>query len=136
MLSLLSNVCPDALVLRVALERLMALLAAIARHLVAAKRRIGVISVPGVKPDSTSLNAIGEAKSPPQIARLNAGGQTIRGVIGNANCFLFACEPNNWNHWTEDFLARDLHVIGRVRKNRGLNEQALAIDLAAVSASR
>src|SRR5579864_668681 len=132
----LRDVGPHALVLRVALKRLMALLAAIARHLVAAERRVGVIPMPGVEPDRPSLNAICKAKSSCEIPRLNAGGQTIRGVIGNANCFLFACEPNNWNHWTEDFLARDLHVIGRVRKNRGLNEQALAIDLAAVSASR
>src|SRR5579864_7035243 len=112
----------------------MALLAAIARHLVAAERRVGVISVPGVKPDRTSLNPICESKSPPKIARLNAGGQTVRSVVGDANCFLFATEPDNRNHRPEDFLARNLHIVGRVGEDRGLDEQAFSIDLAAVSA--
>src|SRR6266700_6551954 len=54
----LGKVCPDRLVLRVALQRLGALLAAIAAHLESAKRRVGMVFVPGIEPDSASFDAI------------------------------------------------------------------------------
>src|SRR5580700_7960382 len=91
----LGKVYPDGLVLRVALQCLGAMLAAIAAHLESAKRRVWVVLVPCVEPYGASLDAICDPKGLAEIRSLNAGSKAVGSVVRQANRFVLIFE---WNH--------------------------------------
>jgi Crp-like helix-turn-helix domain len=115
--------------LRVVLERLGTLLASVTGHLVASEGRVRVVLVPGVDPDCAGLNLVGQPQGSSQILCLDARGEAVSRVVSDADRFFLVFKGNDRQHGAEDFLPRYLEVVGCVREKRGLDEQALAVDL-------
>lgn len=64
------------------------------------------------------------------------GSQSINGVVGDRDCLFFVAIRNDYQHWSEDFLASDAHVRPNLGKNRRLCERSLDLDLLDVPVRR
>ena len=69
------------------------------------------------------------------VARPDASCQTVDGIVRPRRKFLGIVKRNRRYNGTEDFLLHHLHAVFGVHKNGGLNEVALAAELAAASSS-
>src|SRR3954466_1242360 len=128
------KLCPNRFVLGVALPRFAALLAAITAHFEATERRVRMIFVPTVQPYGARLDPISEAQGAAEIARLNSRGESEARIVGDADCVVLILERDDRQHGTENLLARYLQLVGCVGENGGLDEKALAVDLAGAAA--
>src|SRR6266404_4155812 len=127
---------PNRLVLGVAFPSFAALLAAIAAHLEAAERRIGMVFVPAVQPDRACLDPVGEAQRPAEIAGLDARGKPVARIVGDPDRIVLVLERNHREDRPENLLARYFQFVGRIGENGRLDEQALAANLAGTAAGR
>src|ERR1700730_13287240 len=125
---------PDRLVLGVAFPRFAALLAAIAAHLEATARRLGMGVVPGVRPDRACLDPVGEPQRAADIARLDARGEPVARIVGDPDRIVLVLERDQRQDRTENLLARYSQLIARVGEDGRLDEEALAVDLAGAAA--
>src|SRR5882672_6884631 len=73
---------PDAFDLRIEFQRVLAHLASVARLLVTTKRRSRIRHVVGIDPDSAGFDRAREAMGPRDVARPDAGRQTVDCVVG------------------------------------------------------
>src|SRR5882757_5833617 len=130
----IAEIGPYRFVLRVALPRLAALLAAVAAHLEAAERRARMIFVPAIEPDRPSLDPVGKAQRAAEIARLDTRGEPVARIVGDPDRVVLMFEWDDRQHRSENLLARYLQLVGRVGENSWFDEEALAVDLAGAAA--
>ena len=117
---------PDALHLRVVLERVHAHLAAEAALLVAAERRRRVVDVVGVDPDRAGLELARDVVRLLDVLRPDRGGQAVARVVGARDRLVDVGELDRRQHRPEDLLARDRHLRRDAVEHRRLEEVALA----------
>src|SRR5580700_9616914 len=86
------EVQPNRLVLGIIFQSFSTLLATVARHFIASKRRARVIFMPGIDPDSSRFDLVGKANGPAKIACLHARSQAIGCVVSDADGLFFAFE--------------------------------------------
>src|SRR5882757_985553 len=88
-----------------------------------------MVLVPGVQPYGSSFDLVRDAQCPTQITGLDARGESVGGVVGDANGIGFILEADDRENGSEDLFARDLKVVGSVRKKCRFDEEPLAVDL-------
>src|ERR1700746_221002 len=108
------------------MQRLDALLAPVAAHLVTAARRLDAAGHPFVDEHLTGLEARRDAVRAGEIARPNARGETVFGIVGDADRLVLVVERNHARDRPEDLLAGDAHVVAHPGVERRRYEPALA----------
>src|SRR5437016_10600590 len=116
---------PDALHLRVEVERVAAELASVAALLVAAEGRARVEHVVAVDPHRPRAQRARHAVRLAHVARPDPGGEAVGGVVALQHRVVLVFERDDGDHRAEDLLARDLHVVADAGEDGGLDEVAL-----------
>src|SRR5438445_11253265 len=120
-----SDLQPYALHLRVQVERIAPELPPVAALLVAAKGRGRVEDVVAVDPHRPGAERARHPVRLAHVARPDAGGQAVRGVVALEHGIVLVLEGNHRDDRPEDLLARDLHVVAHTGEDRRLHEVAL-----------
>ena len=115
------------------MEAVFAPFAAIAAHLVTAKRRGHVKGA--VDRHLPRAQARGNSAGSFEIIAPDIAGQTIFGVIADGDGFVDRAVAKDRQHRPKDFLAGDGHVVGDIGKDRGLDEIALVQPLGPTGAA-
>src|SRR5690606_37886820 len=105
------------------LEPVLAPLAAVARLLVAAERRVRVAGG-AVQVDHAGAQPHGDGLGAGEVARGDVAGQAVDGVVGDADRILLVLVADDGDHRAEDLLAGDGHVVGRMREDGRTHEPA------------
>lgn len=122
----------DSLGLSVVSQSVLAELAADAGLLVAAERHLVVQGVVGVDPDGAGAQGVGDLDGGVEVLGVHGGGQAVGGVVAELDRLLLGLELADRADGAEDLLLHDLHVLGHVGEDGGLDEVALvALALAA-----
>src|SRR5438105_3157275 len=112
---------PDALHLRVLVHRLKAELPTHAAHLGSAERRGRVDELVGIHPDHARLELRRDPVGAPQVARPEAGPESVRDAVGHLDRGRFVLEGRDRDERTEDFLLADSHLRVVRTDQRGLH---------------
>src|SRR5207302_5346541 len=97
-------------------------LAAESRLLEAAKGHCCVHQTIRVDPNQPSTQLSRDAVSLVDITRPNRGSQSVRIGVCLLDHLIQVIETQSGQHWTKNFFLRDLHIVGNVTKNGGLDE--------------
>ena len=100
----------DGFGLGVEIEHFVAHLAAPAGLFVAAKGQRGVENIVAIDPDGARLQRGGDAMRFGNVARPNAGGQAVVGLVGAGDQFVGIGERFGHDDRAENFLAHNAHV--------------------------
>jgi hypothetical protein len=130
----LGEIRPYRFVLSVALQRFGPLLTAVPAHLESAKWRVRMVLVPRVEPHGARFDSVRQPQRPTHVTGLDAGRQTVTAVVREPDRFIFTVERDDWDDRPEDLFARDPHVVRRICKHGGLDEQPFAVDLLRLAA--
>jgi hypothetical protein len=103
----------DRLVLEVVAQAQLALLAAEARVLEAAERRVGLDYRVAVHVHRASAHAVGDLDGVVQVGRHHAGAEAEFGVVGALDDLVDGLELDDRHDGAEDLLAGDGHVLVR-----------------------
>src|SRR5882757_2410377 len=117
-------VARDRLDLEILGEPVVAPLAAVARHLVAAERH-GHVAVGAIEADLTRPQPRSHLAHPARVRAGNVGGEAVHGVVADFDGLVDGVVAQDRKDRTEDFLARDGHVVGHIREHSGLDVVAL-----------
>lgn len=82
-------------------------------------------SVVGVDPDSTSAERVGNLDGCVEVGCVDSGGKTVCCRVADLDDIGLVLELGDCAHGAEDLLLLDLHVLGDVGEDGGLNEVAL-----------
>ena len=82
-------------------------------------------SVVCVDPHCSGLERIGNLDGSLQVAGVESGSETICGRVANLNDLFLGLELGNCAYWAENLFLLNLHVLGNVGEDGGLNEVAL-----------
>lgn len=103
----------------------LAQFAANTRLLEASERHLVVEGVVGVNPDGTGLERVRDLDGGVQVRGVHSSGQTVGGGVANTDRLLLGLELGDGADRAEDLFLHDLHVIGDVGEDGGLDEEAL-----------
>ena len=78
-----------------------------------------------VDPDGTSLEGVRDLNGSVQVGGVDSGGKTVGGGVSETDGLLLILELGDGADGPEDLLLHDLHVLGDVGEDRGLDEVAL-----------
>jgi hypothetical protein len=118
--------------LAVVVQRRLTKLAADTALLVATERKLPVDRVVCVDPDGTSLERVGDLDGSLEVGRVHGRGKTVCGVVSLLDDLLLGVELGDCADGAEDLFPLDLHILGHVGEDCGLDEIALvALALAA-----
>lgn len=81
--------------------------------------------VVGVDPDGTSLQGVGDLNGGVEVGGVDGGGETVCGVVADADGFFLGLELCDGADGTEDFFLHNGHVVLDVGEDGGLDEVAL-----------
>src|ERR1700722_3521818 len=115
----------DGFYFGVVFEGFVAHFAAPAGLLVAAERKSGVEDVVAVDPDGAGAELVGDLVGFLDVARPDACGEAVDGVVGFFHDFVEIGEGSRDDDGAEDFLLHDFHIFGGVDEDRRLDEVAL-----------
>src|SRR5713101_2556206 len=101
-------------------------LASKAGLLVTAPRSFDVGRLHVIDPDDAGAKRLHDAEGFVNVARPDGCGQTVGGVVGNANGVRFAFEGDDGCDRAEDFFAGDARAVVHVIENSGLDVIAFA----------
>ncbi|CAM2147310.1 hypothetical protein PT2222_10131 [Paraburkholderia tropica] len=103
----------DEQVLRllIVIEHHLVVLAADARLLVAAERRVRRIRVIAVRPHAPGLDLAAEAICARAVTRPHARAEAVERVVGDLQRFLFGLERGHRNDRPEDLFLEDAHLV-------------------------
>src|SRR4029453_11043513 len=124
--SLLVQLHPDTLDLRVVLEGMGAHFTPESALFVAAKWRGGIIHIVGVNPDRPRLKLAGDVVGLLDVACPDSGGKTVRSVVGAGDGFVDVRKFDRRQHGTEDLLTSNGHLRANIGEPRGLDEIAFS----------
>src|SRR5262249_21586717 len=117
---------PDALGLQIFPDRILTVLAAETRALVAAEGRHVADGAVGVDPHSPRLQPLGGRERPFHSLRPDPGGKAVRAVIADPDRLLVVAEADHRKHGPEHLLAGYAHLVVDAGEDGGLDEPALA----------
>lgn len=123
---LLRDASDDALDFGVVLQAVLAVLAAMSRHLVTAERRLSAQDVVSVDPDRACSQALHDVVDFIDVLGENGGGQSVLAAVGSLNHFVQLLEANDLLDRAEDFLFGDRHVVVDIGEHRRLDEKSFA----------
>src|SRR2546422_3068881 len=123
----LRQIDPDRLGLEVGVQPLAPQLTPEAALLVAAEGDGGVIDAVAVDPHGPRLQRPRGPMRLLDIARPDAGRETVEGVVGPAQHLLEVLEPDDREDGAEDLLACDLHRVLDAGEHVGLEKVAPAV---------
>ena len=92
---------------------------------VPAKRHLVVQGVVRVDPDGAGLEGVGDLDGGVEVLGVDGGGEAVGGGVADLDGLLFRRELGDGAHGAEDLLLHDLHVLGDVGEDGGLDEVAL-----------
>ena len=115
----------DVLPLCVVLENDFMCLAADAGLLVTAERRAFRNLVVRIDPDTACFDGAGNAERTVDVLCPDGAAEAVVAVVGHGDDFILGLEFDDNGHRTEDFLARDVHVVGGIGDERCLHEDAV-----------
>ena len=115
--TLVANVDVHRLDLGVVLQRVLAELTADTRLFETTEWDLGVQLVVAVDPDGTGENLGGEGMGTGEVLGKDGRGETIVGVVGGFEDFLFSLKRGHDDDGAKDFLADNLHVGGDVAEH-------------------
>src|SRR6266508_2442174 len=127
-LSLSSQRDRHGLHLGVAVERLLAQLAAEAAPLEPAERSGGVEDIVAVDPEGPRADAVGDGVRLADVAGPDGGGQAVLGRVPPVDDLIDVVELQDRQDRPEDLLAGDRHAIRDVVEDRRLDEEALVAE--------
>ena len=78
-----------------------------------------------VDPDGTSTESVGDTDGGVEVLGVDSGGKTVGGVVTSLDDLLLSLELGNRADRAEDFFLHDLHVLGDVGEDGGLDEVSL-----------
>lgn len=78
-----------------------------------------------VDPDGAGAEGVGDLDGRVDVLGVHGRGETVGGVVGNLDDLVLGRELGNRADGAEDFLLHDLHVLGDVGENGGLDEVSL-----------
>src|ERR1700683_1434465 len=93
-------------------------LAADARLLIAAKRRVGRIGMVAVGPHPTRLDGAAEAVAAVGVAAPDSGAEAVEGVVGDRQGFGLVLEGSHRHHRPEDLLLKHAHLVVALEHGR------------------
>src|SRR5215831_11397108 len=102
-------------------------IAAKAALFVSAEWRGRIEGVITVDPNASAPQALRHTVREPEIARPNGGSKAVNRGVGDLDRFCRIAEANHAEHRAEDLLPRDAHVRHHIRKDGGLDEEALGL---------
>ena len=82
-------------------------------------------SVVGVDPDGAGAEGVGDLDGGVEVAGVDGGGETVGGGVAEADGILLGLELGDGADGAEDFFLHDLHVLGDVGEDGGLDEVSL-----------
>src|SRR5438552_11637269 len=116
---------PDALYLRVEVERVAAQLAPVAALLVAAEGRTRVEDVVAVDPHRSGADGARHPVRLADVTRPHAGGEAVGRVVALQHGVVLVLERDDGDDRAEYLLTGDLHVVAHAGEDGGLDEVAL-----------
>jgi hypothetical protein len=96
-----------------------------ARLFVPTKWQLPMKSIVGVDPDGTSAEGVGNLNGCVEVGGVDGGGKAVCCRIANLDDLGLVLELGDRAHGAEDLLLLDLHVLGNVGEDGGLNEVTL-----------
>lgn len=115
----------DRLNLGVVVQSIFAQLTADTRLLVTTEWHLVGESVVAVDPDGTGTQFVRHADSGVDILGVYSGRETVVGVVSDSDGFFLVLEFLDRDDRTENLLTGNLHVLGDVGENSGLDEVTL-----------
>ena len=115
----------DSLRLSVVSQSVLAQLAADTGLLVAAEGQLVVKGVVGVDPDGAGAERARDLDGGVEVLGVHGGGEAVGGVVAELDGLLLGLELSDRADRAEDLLLHDLHVLGDVGEDGGLDEVAL-----------
>lgn len=106
-------------------QSILAQLTANTRLLVPAEGHLVVQGVVGVDPDCTRLEGVGDLDSGVEVGSVDGSGETVRSRVTRLDDLVLGLELGDGAYRAEDLLLHDLHVLGHVGEDGGLDEVAL-----------
>lgn len=82
-------------------------------------------SVVCVDPNCSGLERIGNLDGSLEVGGVEGGSETVCGRVANLDDLFLGLELGNCAYWAENLFLLDLHVLGNVGEDGGLNEVAL-----------
>jgi len=82
-------------------------------------------SVVCVYPDGAGAECVGDLDGGVEVGGVDSRGKTVRGVVANFNDIGLGLELRNGADRAEDLFLLDLHILGDVGEDGGLDEVAL-----------
>jgi hypothetical protein len=111
--------------LSIILKRIRTQLSADTRFLVSTKGSLVVGHIVLVNPDCAGLESVGDADRSVEVVGVNTSCQTVGGVVGELENFLFVLEFLDCADRSENFFLDNLHLVVDVGEDGGLNVVAL-----------
>src|SRR5579862_4692313 len=121
---LLRRVAEDGLGLQELVEGVVAPLAPVAAHLVAAERG-GHVAAAAVDRDLAGAQPRGDLAGLFDVGRLHIGGEAVLGVVADIDGLVDRFVAEDRQHRAEDLFTGDGHVVGDVGEDGGLHIVAL-----------
>lgn len=87
--------------------------------------QLPVKSVVRVDPDSSGAERVGNLDGSGEVGGVDCGGKTVGGVVADLDDVGLCLELGDCADGAEDFFLLDLHVLGYVGEDGGLDEVAL-----------
>src|SRR5262249_8786690 len=89
-----------------------------ARLLVAAKRRMGGISVIAIGPHATGLDSGAEMVSAIWVSASDTRAEAVEGIVGDRECLLVVFKGLHRNNRAEDLFLEDTHLVMALEHGR------------------
>lgn len=83
------------------------------------------LRVRGTTTYSSGLEGVGNLDGGVEVLGVNGSSKTVGGVVGNLDDLFLGLELGNAAHGAENLLLHNLHVLGDVGEDGGLDEVAL-----------
>ncbi len=125
MFQALARLDPDRLDVEIFLDVLLAGLAAVAAHLVAAERHRRIHRLVAIDPDRAGAQRLRDLVRLADIGGPDAGAEAEGGGVGALDQLVRILERDRRDHRAEDLFLRDAHVVLHIGKHRRLHEIAL-----------
>jgi len=125
---LLFNLDDNRFHLRILLQGFLTKLLAKAGLLESPKGSLGGTRIPTVDPDAAPSDVVSDSHRLVDVIRHDPRSKTVHGRIGSLDDLMHVLELDQALHRAKDLIRGNLHVVGDVRENGRLDEEAFVSD--------